>query len=160
MFVLAGDVQKMKLWDTALNQSGKLAFGTLRARTRATRYSAKFQGKKHGLWEVGESKVVPSTWESVNFCRSSQADIQKHVVKVGERDIGTGVLGAFSWINLFDKVMAKLDMKMAFAELQSWDSPGVELWKHLEAISVIGIENGRWEEQCLCGGQSGKVLDT
>lgn len=56
--------------------------------------------------------------------------------------------------------MAKLDMKMAFAELQSWDSPGVELWKHLEAISVIGIENGGWEEQCLCGGQSGKVLDT
>lgn len=38
---------------------------------------------------------------------------------------------------------------MAFAKLPAWDSPGEVLEEHLEAISVIGMENGGWKKQCL-----------
>lgn len=57
--------------------------------------------------------------------------------------------GAFSGLNLFGKVMAELDTKLAFAKLPFWDSRGVELWRHMEAISVTGMESGGWKEQCL-----------
>lgn len=49
------------------------------------------------------------------------------MVKAEKRNIGIGVPGAFSGLNLFDKVMARLDVKMAFVKLQARDSAGAEL---------------------------------
>lgn len=66
--------------------------------------------------------------------------------KLGEINPETGVPSNFL-LDLFDKIMVVLDVKMAFAKLQSWDSSAVELWE-LFGGSFSYWKNGGWKEQC------------
>lgn len=56
------------------------------------------------------------------------------------------MFGVFFGFNFFGKVMVELDTKLVFVKLLFWDFRGVELWRYMEVILVIGMENGGWKE--------------
>lgn len=77
-----------------------------------------------GSW--GKQGSVSNSGELEFFVDHHKQEL-KIMVKAGERNIGTWVPGTLSGFNLFDKAMAGLDVKMAFAKLQAWASAGAEL---------------------------------
>lgn len=102
MFDLEADAYKHELIKHRFGPAKLLR--ALRARTRVTRCSAKFQGKKYCLWEFWRMQGnVPSLGEARVLCGTPEARIESHVVKVRERNIGTRVPGAFSGLSLFKK---------------------------------------------------------
>lgn len=116
-----------------MGQSGNLTLGSPEGKDQGHQNSVKCQGKQCGLWEskvFGKQDSTLGLGELKSFVDLTSRNWKKCVLKVRQRNAGTGVTGAFSRLNLFDKIMAGLDIRRTLANVQSWGgSPGVECGK-------------------------------